>query len=173
MRAKLFIILVSLFLTGCSPKAITLCIQGTPGSTIMDLSERVIGRIGDNGQTNIVISDYQYHGMFLSQEPGSNIKIPFALDYHNTSGDEYKKLKTIELGLAVVTCVSMGGALILGISSMTGGAEAGAALAGAGVGAIGGALSGLALSTGSLSASTTTQCYEYEDVQHTNGDLSK
>lgn len=85
----LLLLLVAGLLTSCVSSYQSVTVNGPQGTSIYNLNNQKLGVIGSNNSTTVSIP--KSSALLLSQAPGSNTKIPFALDY---KGKKFKAAMT-------------------------------------------------------------------------------
>lgn len=148
--------LAVLLLASCSTQE-KLSIQAKPGTRLYspDRPTSLFATVPDNGKVELRLPSDAYYGYFLAQEPGSDLVVPFGLDYKNTSVSGSQAAKYT--GFAV-SAVGVGGCLIGTIAMLAAnsnedeestslfgvvaGIGGGVGLAGLGIGSVAGARSG-------------------------------
>lgn len=65
-------------------------IVGEPGTIIEVPSQNDTYRIDDKGEVVVSLSEDYYHAYLLSTAPGSNLKVPFALNYRKNNSVYWK-----------------------------------------------------------------------------------
>ena len=152
-------------LSSCSTSQ-TFTVQGVPGTIITNPQGQQVAVIDNSAQAKIELKRKGGYMHYLqAQTPGSNIQVPFALDYRNNSSRAVRRGagQTIMIAGAIV---ELGGALAL----LLGGDAAttlGAAMAGGGA-----ALVGLGFGMGAAN-SPINYDYDYQKTQKTNNDIFK
>lgn len=154
--------------TSCSSTQ-TFMVQGVPGTVICSPTNQRLGVLDNMGQAQIKTKrkDGYYHYL-QAQVPGSNLQVPFALDYKNHSraaqrgafafGEYTLLVGSIGCSIGSIACLIAGEkGPIIGV------------LLG---GALGGALGGLALSAGNPK-DIINRDYDYMKRQTTNSDILK
>lgn len=71
-------------LSGCTSSQ-TLTVKGMPGTTIYTPNMKKVGVVENNGKAKITLPRGGYYAYLLSQRNGSELLIPFALDYKHKS----------------------------------------------------------------------------------------
>lgn len=137
-------------------------IEGTPGTVISVPNEDKSYTIDASGKTTVKLEDDKYYAFLLSQAPGCDVAVPFALNY--------KKNNTVYF-MQPIACEIIGlsfGASIFTIMTSLGGASDLAAIGGAV--ALGSALAGLPL-WGITNTHNVQHKYKYLKRHTTNDDL--
>lgn len=60
-------------------------VRGTPGTQIYDSQGTYLASVNELGNAEIKIKGKNYNSFLIAQEPGNGLKVPFALDYKNSS----------------------------------------------------------------------------------------
>lgn len=158
--------LLAISLSSCSSSQ-TFTVQGVPGTIITSSTNQQLAVVDNTGRTQIKLSRKSgYHHFLQAQVPGSNLQVPFALDYKNHSRAAKRGLlKTGEYTLLVASIGCSVGA-VAGLLAGEDGPVLGYLL----IGALGGALGGMGLDfANSLDA---IDCdYDYLKQQSTNSDI--
>lgn len=154
-------------LSSCSSSQ-TFMVQGIPGTIIANPQNQQVAVIDNSGKASIKMKRKQGYTHYLqAQAPGSNILVPFALDYKNHSRATGRDLEVF------------GGYWIMGMGAIAGLAAGAMALGGdfadAGGGAFLGGGLGALLIGGIMAADGSKDSvdydYDYQKVQVTNGDI--
>jgi len=136
---SLAIVVACFLLTSCHTTQ-KYYVQGTPGTKIYNPSYQYVGEIGSDGRLNVSTDADSYQAFLLSQAPGSQTLVPFALDYekHSYRGTKIKRVVGQVLTLFGLTGFMMGGIDLLAYGgdpvlggAITLGAGAAVAIAGA------------------------------------------
>lgn len=86
-------------------------IAGKPGTSIYDSNGKMLSTIDYSGSTTITINRNDKYQYFLqAKSPGSNILVPFALDYTNNN----RAVDWERVGWTSVLCPPLAGVLIYG-----------------------------------------------------------
>ncbi len=103
-------------------------ITGNPGSEIYTPDGERIATISANGEAKIKVSSDVYYAFMMSKDPGSDQKIPFALDYQKKlyAGSKFLKGAGMTLALAGLSVVFTGVIAIASGADDIGGAMAAA-----------------------------------------------
>lgn len=164
----LLVTLLSTTLTSCSSSQ-SFIVQGVPGTMITNPQNQQIAIIDNSGQAKIKMKRKQGYTHYLQTlTPGSNILVPFALDYKDHSRATGRDLETwaggFIMGLGTV-CGLTAGLMALGgdFSEAGGGAFLGAGLGGLLVG-------GIIMGDG-MSKDGIDYDYDYKKIQTTNADI--
>lgn len=129
-----------------------------------------IGKIPRSGQVQIELKDKTYHPFLLSKSYGSDIYVPFALDYKHKNVAGVKFLNTFGWVLASAGLAAEIPGIIIALADDED--PLGPILYGGGVGLLGmGAALG-APAEGKLDQETYRYEVQYLNKQHTNGDIS-
>ena len=152
-------------LSSCSSSQ-TFTVQGVPGTFITNPQGQQIAVIDNSGQAKVELKRKGGYMHYLqAQTPGSNLQVPFALDYKNNSSRAVRRGagQTIMIAGAIV---ELGGclALVLGGDAAT---TAGAAMVGGGA-----AFAGLGFGMGAANTPINYD-YDYQKTQKTNNDIFK
>ncbi len=79
-------VLILFCMASCGPaKTLTVTVNGTPGTTIADPDQKQLAVIDDSGQAVVEVNPYKYYAFLWSKAPGSNVYVPFALDFKNNN----------------------------------------------------------------------------------------
>lgn len=79
---KIIILLPVLIMTSCAGW-IKIQVSGEPGTIIKDEYGFIQGTVGSTGTTEIKVRRDDYRFFMLSRAPGSDIDVPFAVDYRD------------------------------------------------------------------------------------------
>ena len=144
-------------------------VQAPPGTVISNLNNQQLAVVDNSGRASIklerngMFTSYEYNHFLQAQVPGSNLQVPFALDYKNHS-----RIAKRGLGMAMVVpglIIELSGCLMIILAGenddMLG---IGAAMAGAGAAA---SLMGLPW----VSPKPIDSDYDYAKQQTINNDL--
>lgn len=139
-------------------------INGPAGTEIYNPVRQKIATIQSDGRTKIALSSDICYSYMLAKNPGSDLYVPFALDYKNKS---YLGSRTLAWTSGVV---SIAGSVTCTILALTAGEEDCPEVGYAGAAALIGAFGGL---SASMRANQTSHewNYTYLKQQHTNNDL--
>lgn len=144
-------------LIGCSSTQ-KFMVNGNPGTHIYEPYGEHIATIADNGTAQVKIKGKKYHSFLLAQEPGSDLKVPFALDYKNAS------MAGSGLFLSGLGLMAAGGATAAVMGEST------ALAIGAGT-ALGGGFVCLIYGAVKWAMAGPSDRYRYLKEQHTNNDI--
>ncbi len=170
MKTKLTLLFVGILfaLSSCNVTQ-KITVVGRPGTTIYDTNDRMLGTIENTGKTTLEISRNDgYYAFLQAQAPGSNILVPFALDYKDCRRELGQSIGTY----AGATIAIMGS--ICGLTAMIAGLQGdddiSSAFAITGLGCIG---VGVGTMLPCIFRSIPDPDFNYTDTQKTNEDLIK
>lgn len=108
--------LSALLLASCSTQE-KLSIYAKPGTRLYspDRPTSLFATVPDNGKVEVRLPSDAYYGYFLAQAPGSDLVVPFGLDYKNTSVSGSQAAKYTGY---TVTAIGLGGTLIGAIAML-------------------------------------------------------
>lgn len=152
-------------LSSCSSSQ-TFTVQGVPGTFITNPQGQQIAVIDNSGQAKVELKRKGGYMHYLqAQAPGSNLQVPFALDYKNNSGRAVRRGagRAIMIAGAVV---ELGGCLTM-ISGGDAATNSAAAMVFGGC-----ALAGLGFGMGAANTPINYD-YDYQKTQKTNNDIFK
>lgn len=164
MKKHLFIlVLIMIVFSSCSTTE-KFQVAGTPSTEIYTPSYQKVGTIGADGKANIELTSDAYYAYLLSKAPGTEIYIPFALDY------DKKNRVGLQLVEAAGCVMTLGGLVIAITGSCT--LEDGPALL-----AFGGTatVAGIAMWAGAhkkLSQKAYKHKFKYVENQQINDDIN-
>lgn len=170
MKTKLTLLFVGILfaLSSCNVTQ-KITVVGRPGTTIYDTNDRMLGTIENTGKTTLEISrNNGYYAFLQAQAPGSNILVPFALDYQDCRRQLGQNIGTYTgAGLALVgaTCL-----LVTAIAGAQGDDDIARGFAFTALGGIG---AGAGLMLPCLLRSIPDPDFNYISTQKTNEDLIK
>lgn len=165
------LIVIGIFLvtlSSCSSSQ-TFIVQGVPGTIIANPQNQQVAVIDNSGKASIKMKrKYGYTHFLQAQAPGSNILVPFALDYKNHSRATSRDLEAYGgywiMGMGAIGCLTAGAMALGGDFAAAGGG----AFLGGGLGAM--LIGGLIGADGS-SKDGIDYDYDYQKVQVTNSDI--
>lgn len=170
MKTKLTLLFVGILfaLSSCNVTQ-KITVVGRPGTTIYDTNDRMLGTIENTGKTTLEISRNDgYYAFLQAQAPGSNILVPFALDYQDCHRQLGQDIGTYTgFGLLIMTSVCGITAAVAGVLGDDDISQ-GFALT-----AAGGLATGLGSMLPCLLRSVPDPDFNYTDIQKTNEDLIK
>lgn len=108
--------LSALLLASCSTQE-KLSISAKPGTRLYspDRPASLFATVPENGKVELRLPSDAYYGYFLAQEPGSDLVVPFGLDYKNTSVSGSQAAKYTGY---TVSAIGVGGTLIGAIAML-------------------------------------------------------
>lgn len=74
--------LIAFSLSSCSTFT-NVIISGQPGTEIMDTDGEILGTVDSLGELNLSLPDYRRYDLLMARTPGSERKVPFALDFEH------------------------------------------------------------------------------------------
>ncbi len=170
MKTKLTFLFVGILfaLSSCNVTQ-KITVVGRPGTTIYDTNDRMLGTVENTGKTTLEISRNDgYYAFLQAQAPGSNILVPFALDYQDCHRQLGQDIGTYTgFGLLIMTSVCGITAAVAGVLGDDDISQ-GFALT-----AAGGLATGLGLMLPCLLRAIPDPDFNYTDTQKTNEDLIK
>lgn len=144
-------------------------VVGRPGTTIYDPNDKILGTIENTGKTTLEISRNDgYYAFLQAQTPGSNILVPFALDYKDCHRQLAQGFATYT-GLALVGVGAVFG-LAAAIAGATEADDIARDFAFVTLGTVG---AGVGSMLPWLLRSVPDPDFNYTDIQKTNEDLIK
>lgn len=157
-------------LTSCSSSQ-TFMVQGVPGTIIANPQNQQVAVIDNSGKAQIKTKRKEgYYHYLQAQAPGSNILVPFALDYKNHSRATGRGVEV--LGGSFLLSAGIFGCVYAGIVALAGDfAEVGGGIAtGAGLGGL--LVGGIIMADGTSKDNVgINHDYDYQKVQVTNSDI--
>ena len=155
-------------LSGCTSSQ-NLTVKGMPGTTIYTPNMEKVGVVENNGKAKITLPRDGYYAYLLSQRNGSDLLIPFALDYKHKSYAGTNALCGLGyfIGGLGAACVGTGIAAYIGGTNDTGSTFCGAGAAALLVGVL---IAGPADSR--LSQTQYDHKFKYLPWQITNEDMN-
>lgn len=167
---SILLVMAIFSLSSCSSKQ-TLIVQGQPGTVISSPQQQQLAIIDYDGKAKVTLKRSEgYTPFLLSQAPGSNLLVPFAVDYKNRSTAIAKGAMWVGTTVALIGAVVgiSGAAMTSGKSKSSKDTGTSVALAGLGVMA-----AGTGVMLGCLPAVSAPQDFKYLTDQQTNNDLLK
>lgn len=164
----ILVTLLSTTLTSCSSSQ-SFFVQGVPGTIIANPQNQQIAVIDNSGQTKIKMKRKQGYTHYLQAlTPGSNILVPFALDYKNHSRATGRDLEA--WGGAFIMALGAGSGMVAGAMALGGDFSdaGGGAFLGAGLGGL--LVGGIMMGDG-MSKDGIDYDYDYKKIQTTNADI--
>ncbi|MBR4242381.1 MAG: hypothetical protein IKR98_00555 [Bacteroidaceae bacterium] len=155
-------------LSSCSSKQ-TLIVQGQPGTVISSPQQQQLAIIDYDGKAKVTLKRSEgYTPFLLSQAPGSNLLVPFAVDYKNRS------TAIAKAAFWTGTTAALIGAIV-GISgaAMTSSKYSKDTGTNVALGGLGVMVAGTGVMLGCLPAVSAPQDFKYLTDQQTNNDLLK
>lgn len=104
------LVVVAVSMSSCSSVR-NVKIVGEPGTLIEVPSQKGTYMIDNTGEVTVPLDRSYYHAYLLSTAPGSNLKVPFALDYKKNNSVYWKSFvgyTGLLTDLIVVICASAG-----------------------------------------------------------------
>ena len=170
MKTKLTLLFVGILfaLSSCNVTQ-KITVVGRPGTTIYDTNDRMLGTIENTGKTTLEISRNDgYYAFLQAQAPGSNILVPFALDYQDCHRQLGQDIGTYT-GMTLLIVASVCG-ITSAIASLGGADDISQGFA---LTAAGGLATGLGLGLPCMLRSIPDPDFNYISTQKTNEDLIK
>lgn len=157
-------------LSSCSTSQ-TFMVQGVPGTVISSPTNQRLAVLDNMGQAQIKTKRKEgYYHYLQAQVPGSNLQVPFALDYNNHSRATGRSAEV--LGGSFLLSAGIFGCVYAGIVALAGDfAEVGGGIAtGAGLGGL--LIGGIIMADGnSKDNAGINHDYDYQKLQSTNSDI--
>ncbi|MCH5174786.1 MAG: hypothetical protein J1F40_02750 [Prevotellaceae bacterium] len=156
-----------LLLSSCSTSQ-TFTVQGEPGTVITTPQNQQIAVVDNSGNAQIKMKRKAgYYHYLNAQAPGSNLQVPFALDYKNKNRATKRGLiragEWTLFGASIISSISLGAMALANVEDAT------AAYIILGATSIGGAFGGLGLEFCYMDPIDSD--YDYLKTQSTNSDL--
>lgn len=170
MKTKLILLFVGIIfaLSSCTVTQ-KITVVGRPGTTIYDPNDKILGTIESTGKTTLeIIRNNGYYSFLQAQAPGSNILVPFALDYKDCRRQLGQDVGTYT-GLALAGIGAVCG-LTAAIAGATEADDIARGFAFVTLGTIG---AGLGLGLPGMLRSIPDPDFNYLNIQTTNEDLIK
>ncbi|MEE0921154.1 MAG: hypothetical protein U0L47_01515 [Paludibacteraceae bacterium] len=170
MKTKLTLLFVGILfaLSSCNVTQ-KITVVGRPGTTIYDTNDRMLGTIENTGKTTLEISRNDgYYAFLQAQAPGSNILVPFALDYQDCRRQLGQNIGTYTgFTLAIIGSVC---GITAAVASALEADDISRGFAFVTLGTVG---AGVGLMLPCLLRSVPDPDFNYTDIQKTNEDLIK
>ena len=169
MKKHLFIlVLIMIVFSSCSTTE-KFQVAGTPSTEIYTPSYQKVGTIGADGKANIELTSDAYYAYLLSKAPGTEIYIPFALDYDKKNRVGLQFLEGAGATIAFPgTILALTGAVF----ALTGDTDTGGPLAGIGGAAtVVGCVMGMPANS-KLSQKAYKHKFKYVETQQINDDIN-
>ena len=170
MKTKLILLFVGIVfaLSSCTVTQ-KITVVGRPGTTIYDPNDKILGTIENTGKTTLEISRNDgYYAFLQAQTPGSNILVPFALDYKDCHRQLAQDFVT-GTGFTLLIMTSVCGIT----AAIAGAAGADDISRGFALTAAGGLVAGLGLALPGWLSDIPDPDFNYLNIQTTNEDLIK
>lgn len=174
MKKYIFLLfaLTMMVLSSCITSR-TFTVNAKPGTEIFYSQKDGGGKLAEadnTGKAKVSISDEFYCSFLFSKEPGSDLYVPFAIDYqqNNYTLAKFGKYASMVSAFAGAGCfvVGIGGATLEGDPSMAGIGLIGAAFC------LGGCIAGKLIDGDYLHQTAQLYSYRYLDHQTTNQDFT-